>query len=110
MNAKPTLLTLAATLTLAAGNAFAQEATPDTWMQSASTKTRAEVAIELAQARASGLTRAWSAGYIEPTNSVLSREAVRAETQRSIASGEHGAINAEGYAFVPAQPVRVAAK
>jgi Domain of unknown function (DUF4148) len=110
MNAKQTFVAIAATLTLAAGSAFAQEATPDTWLQAAATKTRADVSAELVQARASGLTRSWSAGYIEPVKSVLSREAVRAETARAIRSGELDAINGEVYAFEPAHPVRVAAK
>jgi Domain of unknown function (DUF4148) len=110
MNAKQTFVAIAATLTLAAGSAFAQEATPDTWLQAAATKTRADVSTELVQARASGLTRSWSAGYFEPVKSVLSREAVRAETARAIRSGELDAINAEVYAFEAAHPVRVAAK
>jgi hypothetical protein len=110
MNTKQTFIAIAATLSLAAGSAFAQEATPDTWTHVSTTKSRADVSAELTQARASGLTRSWSAGYFEPVTSVLSREAVRAETVRAIRSGELDAINAEVYAFVPAHPVRVASK
>ena len=44
--------TIAAASLLSAGAALAQEATPDTWLQAAqSTKSRADVAKELAEAR-----------------------------------------------------------
>jgi len=89
----------------AAGSAFAQEATPDTWLQSfQSSKSRAEVSAELAAARQSGLTRAWSAGYMEPLRSSALRAEVQARTLQAIQSGELKAINAEVYDFRPASP------
>ena len=88
--------------------AFAQEATPDTWLQAAqSTQTRADVSADLAAARQSGLTKAWSAGYMEPVRSHLVRAEVKAATARAIATGEVKAINAEVYSFTPIAPVRV---
>lgn len=99
---------VAAVALLSAGTAFAQEATPDTWLQSVvSTQSRAEVRAELVAARQSGLTKAWSAGYIEPLRSHQVRAQVKAETVRAIATGEVKAINAEVYSFAPVLPVRV---
>ena len=90
------LLAAAAITLLGTGAAFAQEATPDTWLQSAqSTKSRAEVSAELTAARQSGLTKAWSAGYMEPVRTSALRAEVRANTLQAIASGELKAINAE---------------
>jgi len=101
-------LIAASAIALLGTGAFAQEATPDTWLQAAqSTKTRAEVSAELAAARASGLTKAWSAGYMEPVRSHALRAEVRAQTLQAIQSGELKAINAEVYNFVPAAAVRV---
>lgn len=103
-----TVTAVAAAALLSAGTAFAQEATPDTWLQSAvSTKSRADVSAELAAARQSGLTKAWSAGYMEPVRSQLVRAEVKAATVRAIASGEVKAINAEVYSFTPTALVRV---
>ena len=108
------LLTVAAIATaslLSAGTVFAQEATPDTWLQAAkSTKSRAEVSAELAAARKSGLTKAWSAGYMEPVRSQALRAEVRAQTLRAIESGELAAINAEVYSFKPAAAQALASK
>jgi len=89
---------------LGSTTAFAQEATPDTWLQAAqSTKTRAEVGAELVAARASGLTKAWSAGYIEPVRaSNVQRADVRSQTLQAIRSGEVKAINAEVAGVAPA--------
>ena len=73
--------------TLFSAGAFAQEATPDSWLQSVqSTKSRADVNAELAAARQSGLTKAWSAGYIEPVRHSALRAEVRAQTLQAIAS------------------------
>jgi hypothetical protein len=103
-----TVTAIAAAALLSAGAAFAQEATPDTWLQTAvSTKSRADVSAELVAARQSGLTKAWSAGYMEPVRSHLVRAEVKAATARAIATGEVKAINAEVYSFVPTAPVRV---
>lgn len=102
------IATIAAVSLLSAGTTFAQEATPDTWLQTAtSTKSRAEVSAELAAARQSGLTRAWSAGYMEPLRSTALRADVRAQTVQAMQTGELKAINAEVYGFVPAAAVRV---
>ena len=104
------LLAVAAITTaslLSAGASFAQEATPDTWLQSAvSTKSMAEVAAELATARQSGLTEAWSDGYIEPQLGSLPRAEVKARTVQALASGEVDAINAQVYSFTPAGAAR----
>ena len=100
---------LAATALLGAGSAFAQEATPDTWINAGLTgKTRAEVSAELAAARKSGLTKAWSNGYLEPVQSHLVRAQVKASTQQAIASGEIKAINAEVYNFTPVAAQKLA--
>jgi hypothetical protein len=108
-----TIVAIAATALLSAGSVFAQEATPDTWMNAGlSGKSRAEVSTELAAARKSGLTRSWSAGYIEPVQSRLLRAQVKSTTQQAIHSGEVKAINAEVYSFTPvtAQKLAQAAK
>lgn len=82
-----------------AGSAFAQEATSDAWMNAAATKSRAEVQAELQQARASGLTKSWSAGYIEKLNSTQSRADVALAARTARASGEADRINAEAWHF-----------
>ena len=103
MNATRSLIAAIALTAAAAGSAFAQEATPDTWLQSThSTKTRAEVSAELQVARQSGLTKAWSAGYMEPVRQSALRVEVRARTLQAIQSGELQAINGEVYSLVPA--------
>lgn len=81
--------------------AFAQEATSDAWMNAAATKSRAQVAAELAQARADGTTKAWSAGYIEKLKVSKTRAEVVSETLAARQSGELEAINGEVYAFNP---------
>ena len=101
---------IAAASLLSAGAAFAQEATPDTWLQVQSTKSRADVQAELVAARQSGLTKAWSAGYMEPVRSSALRATVKASTLQAIASGELKAINAEVYSFTPAATANLAAK
>ncbi len=94
------IATVAAVSLLSAGTSIAQEATPDSWLQTAtSTKTRADVSAELMAARQSGLTRAWSAGYMEPLRNSALRAEVKAQTLQAIASGELKAINAEVYSF-----------
>lgn len=100
---------IAATAVLSAGSVFAQEATPDTWMAAGlGGKSRAEVSAELSSARQSGLTRSWSAGYIEPVRTNLARDQVRADTRQALANGEIRAINATVYSYTPAAPQRVA--
>ena len=104
-----TIVTIAAAALLSAGSVLAQEATPDTWMNAGlSGKTRAEVSTELAAARKSGLTKSWSAGYIEPVQSHLMRAQVESTTQQAINSGEVKAINAEVYSFTPVTAQKLA--
>lgn len=105
------VVAVAAASLLSAGTVFAQEATPDTWLQAAqATKSRADVAAELAAARQSGLTKSWSAGYMEPLRSQALRAEVKARTARAIQSGELKAINAEVYSFTPAAAQTLAAR
>ena len=95
-----TLITIAAFATFAvSGSAFAQEATSDAWMNAAATKTRAQVGVELQQARADGSIKAGSAGYFNPIVSQKSRAEVRAEVLAAARSGELSRIDAEAYAF-----------
>ena len=108
MNATQSLIAAIALTAAAAGSAFAQEATPDSWLQGVqSTKSRAEVSAELNAARQSGLTKAWSAGYMEPVRSTALRATVKASTLQAIQSGEQRAINAEVYTYLPAGTVLV---
>jgi hypothetical protein len=93
---------------LSAGSSFAQEATPDTWLQPAvSTKRQAQVAADLATARQTGLTEAWSDGYIESQRGNLLRAEVKARTAQALASGEADAINARVYNFSPVGAARM---
>ena len=105
-----TIAAIAAASLLSAGAALAQEATADTWLQVQSTKSRADVSAELFAARQSGLTKAWSAGYMEPVRSHALRAEVRANTLQAIHTGEVKAINAEVYSFKPAAAQTLAAK
>lgn len=110
MNAQK-LITAAAFATIALGAttaALAQEATPEPLPVVTSSVTRADVQAQLAQARADGSIRFARADYVQPFRSVLSREAVKAETLAAIRSGEAAAINAEVYTFAPALAVWVA--
>ena len=108
MNATQSLIAAIVLTAAAAGSAFAQEATADSWLQSAqSTKTRAEVSAELFAARKSGLTKAWSAGYIEPVRNGALRAEVRAATVQALHNGEVKAINAEVYGYLPVAPQRL---
>jgi hypothetical protein len=107
MNAKSilSLSTLAVAL-LGAGAAFAQEATSDAWTQTAVTKSRAQVSVELQQARANGSIAAVERGYIEPARSVASRAAVHADAVAALRNGESDVVANEAHAF--AQPRNVA--
>lgn len=99
MNAR-TLIALATfAVAASAGNAFAQEATPDGWSDVVSTKTRAQVMAELKQARADGSIKAGGAGYLNPIVSQKSRADVRGEVLAAARSGELARIDAEAYAF-----------
>ena len=108
MNAIQSLIAAIALTAAAAGSAIAQEATPDNWLQSVqSTKSRADVSAELMAARKAGLTKAWSAGYMEPVRNSALRAEVRARTLQAIQSGEVNAINAEVYGYLPAGSMKL---
>ena len=95
-------LIAAATLTVIGLSAFAQEATPDTWMREArASKSRQEVLAELQAARKDGTINAVSENYdfVRRSPSVKTREEVRAELAQARASGEYAAVNSEAYAF-----------
>ena len=95
--------TLVAALSLvAAGGAFAQEATVEPQVATASGMTRAEVLAELARARAAGELTVTEADYgrLPRTPGVASRDAVRAELAAARASGEWRTLGAEAYDFV----------
>jgi hypothetical protein len=99
---------IASTALLSAGAAFAQEATPDTWLQTSSVQTRAAVVADAAAARQNGLAQSWNEGYIAPLQSTTPRAEVRNQTLQAIRSGEVKAINAEVYSQLPATTLRVA--
>ena len=108
MNAIHSLIAAIALTAAAAGSAFAQEAAPDSWLQGVqSTKSRADVGAELFAARQAGLTKAWSAGYMEPVRNSALRAEVRARTLQAIQSGEVNAINAEVYGYQPAGTLKL---
>jgi hypothetical protein len=91
----------ALSLVLAAGATFAQEATPDTWMEASAAKSRAQVQTELQQARANGEMKVFRAGYIESVKQARSRADVVADLQHARASGELDRLNAEAASFAP---------
>ncbi|MDH4391436.1 MAG: hypothetical protein QE285_08435 [Aquabacterium sp.] len=99
---------IALTAAAAAGSAFAQEATPDTWLHSAkSTASGADVSADLQAARQPGLTRAWSAGYIEPVRNPALRAEVQARTLQAIQSGGLKVINSEVFSNTQASSTRL---
>ena len=94
--------TLAAASLLSAGAALAQEATPDTWLQTGtSSLSRAAVQADAVAARKSNFAQAWTEGYIAPVVSTTPRAAVRSQTLQAIQRGELKAINAEVFSLVP---------
>ena len=82
-------------------SAFAQEATPDTWMNTPATKSREQVQVELQAARKDGTVGATGPAYkwIERHAATKSRDQVKAELQAARESGEYEMLNAEAYAF-----------
>jgi hypothetical protein len=95
--------TLIAALSIAfAGSAFAQEATIDT-TPFVSSKSRAEVLAELAQARAAGQLQVSEADYVRVPSITAgkTRDAVIAETRAAAASGQLKALNAEAASYLP---------
>jgi uncharacterized protein YdbL (DUF1318 family) len=89
-----TLTALAATF---GTSALAQEATPEPSTKAVSTKSRTQVAAELAQARADGTISATAPGYdfVKPMASTKTRAEVRAELDAARASGEFADLNGE---------------
>jgi hypothetical protein len=117
MNTATTLIASVALAFAAVGSAVAQEAGSDAWMNAASTKSRAQVQAELAQARADGSIKAVSAGYIETlkpaATAALTRAEVVATVKAARASGELDRIDAEAWNFdgqrqAPAPATRMA--
>jgi hypothetical protein len=110
MNRKNLLSALAAAsfAVVGASSAVAQEAGSDAWMQAASTQTRAQVQVDLAQARADGSIKAVGAGYLPSVKVSQPRADVRAALEQARASGELAALNSEVYEYVRPVPVRLA--
>lgn len=101
-------VTVAAALLGAAGSAFAQEATSDAWMNAQADKSRAQVAVELQQARKDGSIRATAAGYMTPFTPVASRSDVRNDASAALRNGAVTTVNAEAHAFAAPQRGAVA--
>jgi hypothetical protein len=82
--------------------AFAQEATPDTWIDDAvASKSRHQVMAELAQARMDGSIKSGSITYdfVAATDSVKRRDQIMAEVIAARESGEYDRLNSEAHAF-----------
>lgn len=95
-------LIAAASLTVIGLSAFAQEATPDTWMHDAqASKSRQEVVAELEAARKDGTINASSVNYdfVRRAAATKTRAQVGAELAEARESGEYEAMNSEAYAF-----------
>jgi hypothetical protein len=92
-------LIVAASVLAFAGSTFAQEAESDAWKSITSTQSRADVLADLQKARATGMTRSWSAGYMEKMSSTQSREQVASAARSARSSGELDLINAEAFHF-----------
>jgi hypothetical protein len=85
-------LAVGAFAVLAAGSAFADDPTPDHSAQALSTKTRAQVASEMAQARRDGSGKVWSFSYQNKVQnlvpSIRSRQEMKSEVLAARSSGE----------------------
>lgn len=90
-------LTVVALALAAAGAAYADDPTIDTYSTYASTKTTADVQAELAQARRDGSIKAWSTSYnpLLLMKSTKTRNEVVAELKSAQASGELSAFSGE---------------
>ena len=88
---------VASLMFVAAGAAFADDITPDTYNTVPSVKTRAQVQAELAQATADGSIKVWSTTYNPLTKfqSVKTRDQVVSELKAAQASGEYAVLNSE---------------
>ena len=76
MNIRPRLIAASLVAAFVASPAFAQEATPDTWTEIASTTTRAEVRAEATTALRAGLT-----GHGEVTHAPVDFQSVKTREQ-----------------------------
>lgn len=101
--ATPLIVALAAAvLGAVTSTAYAQEATPDTWIAEAkATKTVEQVRAELAQARRDGSVHAVTPGYDFAARSASTklRLQVRADLYQARETGELDALNAEATDF-----------
>ena len=94
---KTLTVALASVLLTAAGAAFADDITPDHYADVPSTKTRAQVQAELAQAKQDGSIKVWSTTYNPLTKfvSTKTRGQVVAELQAAREDGEYATLNSE---------------
>ena len=97
---KTILMTVLSTLTF---SAFAQEATPDTWMnESRSVATSAEVRAEAMQMLASGMLASLdNPGYLPTVAHPRLRAEIVAELHSARQSGELAMLSAEAHNFAP---------
>jgi len=104
--------TVVALALVAAGAAYADDPTIDTHSSFASTKTRAEVQAELAQAQRDGSVRFWSISYnpLTMTRPAKTRNQVLKELEAAQESGELRALVGEdsGSAYLAVRATRPA--
>jgi hypothetical protein len=104
MNTRHSLIASALVAAFAASPAFAQEATPDTWTDIASTTTRAEVRADAAAAlRAGEIERGEASSASADFRSLKTREQVRAEAVAAMRLGLIGHGERSAPSFTPAQ-------
>ena len=90
-------LSVAVLAVAAAGSAFADDPTPDTYASVPSVKTRAQVASELAQAKADGSAKAWSFAYQNKLQTQVRSEKARADVKADVlAARQSGELNSVG--------------
>jgi hypothetical protein len=90
-------LSVAVLAVAAAGSAFADDPTPDTYASVPSVKTRAQVASELAQAKADGSAKAWSFAYQNKLQTQVRSEKARADVKADVlAARQSGELNGVG--------------
>ena len=90
-------LSVAVLAVAAAGSAFADDPTPDTYASVPSVKTRAQVASELAQAKADGSSKAWSFAYQNKLQTQVRSEKARADVKADVlAARRSGELNSVG--------------
>ena len=82
--------------------AFAQEATPDTWMKVASSTSHDAVSMESGQARIDASSEAYD--FAAHAASGKTRGQVRAELLEAKASGEFDELNAEARSIATPRP------